>query len=76
MTCNNRDNIMSEILELVVEHGFDGMGEAVKLLVNLEMEVERDNYVGVGHYERSGHRRSYRNGYKSKRVKTRSGELE
>jgi len=76
MTCNNRDNIMSEILELVVEDGFDGVGEAVKLLVNLEMEVERDNYVGVAHYERSSHRRSYRNGHKSKRVKTRLGELE
>ena len=76
MTSNNKDNIMSEILELVVEDGFDGIGDAVKLLVNLAMEVERDNYVGVAHYERSNHRRSYRNGYKSKRVKTRLGELE
>ena len=76
MTCKDKDTILGEVLELVTEEGLDGMAEAVKLLINLAMEVERDKYLGVLPYERSANRRDRRNGYKPKRVKTRLGELE
>ena len=76
MTCKDKDTIVREVLELVTEEGLDGMGEAMKLLINLAMEVERDKYLGVLPYERSENRRGRRNGYKPKRVKTRLGELE
>jgi len=76
MTCKNNDSILNEILEPVTEHGLDGMAEAIRLLVNLAMEIERDKYLGVLPYERSERRRGWRNGYKSKSVKTRLGKLE
>ncbi|WP_459890663.1 IS256 family transposase [Desulfothermus okinawensis] len=76
MTCRDKDTIVREALELITEEGLDGMGKAVKLLINLAMEVERDKYLGVLPYERSENRRRRRNGYKPKRVKTRVGELE
>ncbi|RLB04827.1 MAG: hypothetical protein DRG59_09755 [Deltaproteobacteria bacterium] len=76
MTCRDKDSILNEILELVTEDGLDGMAEAVRLLINLAMEIERDNYLGVLPYERSERRKGWRNGYKSKSVKTRLGKLE
>jgi len=76
MTCKDNDSILNEILEPVTEHGLDGMAEAIRLLVNLAMEIERDKYLGVLPYERSERRRGWRNGYKSKSVKTRLGKLE
>ena len=76
MTCRDNDSILNEILEPVTEHGLDGMAEAIRLLVNLAMEIERDKYLGVLPYERSERRRGWRNGYKSKSVKTRLGKLE
>ena len=76
MTCRDNSSIVSEVLELITNQGFDGMAEAVRILINLAMEIERDDYLGVLPYERSENRRGRRNGYKPKRVRTRLGELE
>lgn len=40
------------------------------------IEVEFEEHIGVGPYERSAERRDYRNGYKPRKLKTRVGELE
>jgi len=40
------------------------------------MEAERDAYVGAGRYERNGSRRTRRNGYKPRTLRTRVGTLE
>ncbi len=83
MICNDRDNTVSEILELVVEQGiklllakFDGIAEAIRLLVKFAVEIERDRYLGVLPYEWSDRHQGWKNSYKPKRVKTRLGELE
>ncbi|RLA97516.1 MAG: hypothetical protein DRG83_15725 [Deltaproteobacteria bacterium] len=75
MTCRDKDSILNEILELVTEDGLNGMAEAVRLLINLAMEIERDNHLGVLPYERSDKGKGWRNGYKSKSMKTRLGKL-
>ncbi len=49
--------------------------EAVELLMNATMVIERSAYLGAGHYERHGDRVSYANGFKPKRLDTRIGEL-
>lgn len=72
---NNTKYIDPEILETLAEGGLDRIGEAIQLLINAAMRAERDKYLGAAPYERSENRRGYANGFKSKKVKTRVGDL-
>jgi transposase-like protein len=49
--------------------------EALRIVVNTAMLAERQHYLGVGPYERSGERTDQANGFKPKTVKTRVGEV-
>jgi len=62
-------------VELLKEHGFDGLAEAVTVLLNASMGAERSEYLGAAPYERSATRVGYANGFKDKTVKSRLGEL-
>ena len=75
MTRPEDDRTMLEVLQLLTNDGFDGMGEASRCLINLAMKLERQQYLGVGPYERGEDRRDSANGFKPKTVKTRIGEL-
>jgi len=48
----------------------------VRILVNEAMRLEREQYLGAGHYERTYERRGYANGYKPKMTKTRVGQIQ
>ena len=54
---------------------FEGMAEAVTVLLNSAMVAERSEYLGASPYERSSQRISYANGFKDKALKTRLGSL-
>ena len=75
MTDHVQDSQFENVLELLSDHGFDGMREAMETLFNEAMKIERSVHLGAGLHERSDGRVGYANGYKSKRVKTRVGEL-
>jgi len=66
----------SQALELLTETGFEGMAGAIQLLMNEAMKIERSQFLEAGPYERSPDRIGYANGFKSKQVKTRVGELD
>ncbi len=76
MACLTQNNQFGELLELVAEKGMDGISEPVALLLNLAMRLEREQHLNAEAYERTDQRNGYRNGFKSKTVKTRMGELE
>lgn len=76
MTHQHYPNVGSQIVELISEHGFDGMPQVMQLLINECMKIERQNFIGVGPYQRSEQRNGQANGFKPKHVKTRVGELE
>ncbi len=61
--------------ELISTYGMEAMPQAMEILFNEAMLIERVQHLGAGHYQRSDHRLDYANGYKPKRVKTRIGEL-
>jgi len=44
-------------LELLVNEGFDGMANAIALLLNEAMKLERSEFLGAGPYERTEERR-------------------
>lgn len=41
----------------------------------MAMRIERERFLGAGHYERTTEPRGYANGYKSKRIDTPAGTV-
>lgn len=75
MAHQNESNRFSELVQVLAEEGFDGMAQAMQILLNEVMMIERTQALGAEPYERSADRRGYANGFKPKTVKTRVGEL-
>jgi len=67
---------ISAALELLTKHGFDDLSQALQILLNEAMRLERSEYLGAGPWERTEARRGYANGFKPKRVRTRLGEID
>jgi transposase-like protein len=77
MTRHDHDpKTIATALELLTEHGFEGMAHCLEILFNEAMRIERAAHLGAGPYERSSGRLGYANGFKPKHVKTRVGELD
>jgi putative transposase len=63
------------LIELCNYQGENLISEIVRLGMQNLMELERDEHIGVGSYERGEDRHSHRNGYKSRTLYTRVGTL-
>lgn len=75
MTCHVQSNAVEDVLEMLADQGFEGMADAIGILLNESMRLERQDYLGAGPYERTDERRGYANGFKPKVVRTRVGEI-
>ena len=64
------------VVQLLAEYGFDGMAQAMQMLMNEAMKIERNEVLNAAPYERCSERRGYANGYKPKTVNTRIGAME
>ena len=76
MTCQAQDTESLSAVELIAERGLEGVPEALALLINEAMRVERERHLDAGPYERTPTRRGYANGYKPRTLNTRMGVLE
>jgi transposase-like protein len=76
MTRLAHPSVLREVVQALAEHGFDGMAQAMELLINECMKIERQEFLGVGPYQRGEARRGQANGFKKKTLKTRVGPLE
>jgi putative transposase len=76
MTHQMQSNELSEAVQLLADNGFEGMANAMQVLFNEAMRLERTEYIGADPYERTDQRRSYANGFKAKTVNSRIGKLE
>ena len=63
------------VYESLLDKGFDGMAEAMEILLNHGMKIEREQHLNAQAYERSEERNGHANGFKPKTVKTRIGKL-
>jgi putative transposase len=59
-------NGVDAAMELIMQEGFEGLGEAVRTLINEAMRIERARHLGADAWERSEARRGHANGYKAK----------
>ena len=75
MTMLTDNNKLANIMEPIIEKGFVGMPEAVQLLLNEAMIIERNRHLKADPYERTEDRQDYANGFKPKTIKSRLGEL-
>ncbi len=47
MTHQNQSNEVCEAVQLLADHGFEGMAGAVQILLNEAMKLERAEYLGA-----------------------------
>ncbi|MDK2858764.1 MAG: putative transposase [Verrucomicrobiota bacterium] len=75
MSDRTEDNPINDAMEILIEHGFGDMDQAMAILVNEAMKIERANAFGARPCERSDERVGHANGYMPKNVKSRLGNL-
>ena len=67
--------LMDYLRKVGVDLDGDFLREGMRLLAQLAIELEAEQVIGAGRYERSPHRRTYRNGYRDRVWETRVGEV-
>lgn len=65
-----------EALTSLSEEGLVSLNPVLEKLMNELMKVEREQVIGASHYERTDDRKGYCNGFKNKKLVTRSGKLD
>jgi len=76
MTHDNQITIDQDPMQLILEHGMDGIRPALETLFNMAMQVERSNHLNARPYERNEERIGHANGFKDKKLNTRVGTLD
>lgn len=76
MSHPDQSNALDEVVHLLVDHGFDGMAQAMQTLLNEAMKLERSAVLGAEPYQRCEARRGHANGFKPKTVVSRLGTLD
>ncbi len=67
--------VLETVLQVLIQEGFEGLAEAIRILINEAMKIERSAVLQAQPYERTALRRGYANGFKPKTVATRLGPL-
>ena len=75
MAHRQHGNAFDDAMELLIENGFDGMADVLRILLNEAMKIEREQTLSAGAYQRTPDRKGYANGYKPKTVDTRMGRI-
>ena len=68
--------LLEDLVELINEHGgMDSFSQAMSLLMDNAMTLERADVLEAEPYERTDTRRGYANGFKPKTLHTRLGDV-
>ena len=57
MTHRVEDTTIAHVMETLIANGLDGMADALSVLMNEAMKLERSKFLGAGPFERSEDRR-------------------
>jgi putative transposase len=71
----HKDTTVEAILEHLIEHGPNDIATIFARAFELAMQIERERFLGTGHYERTASRQGYANGTKPKRIDTPAGSV-
>jgi putative transposase len=75
MTREDDVNPVEQVMELLAEEGLDGMPNAIRILLNEAMKIERTQALGAAPYKRADSRTGHANGFKAKTLATRLGKI-
>ena len=75
MTHETENTQFDMVIELLINNGFDGMAETMRIMMDSAMKIERGRYLQAEPYQRTPARQSYANGFKQKAIKTTAGEI-
>jgi hypothetical protein len=64
MTHDEQCSAFDSMIQLLADEGFEGQAEAIAILVNEAMKIERAEALNAEPYERTPARRGYANGFK------------
>jgi putative transposase len=68
-------NVVDTVVQLLCESGLSQMAEAVRIMLNEAMRLERTQVIEAKPYQRTESRRGYANGFKPKTLGTRLGAI-
>ena len=68
-------SVVETVVQLLCESGLSQMAEAVRIMLNEAMRLERCQALEAGPYERNERRRGYANGFKPKTLNTSVGSI-
>ena len=69
------NSVIETVVQLLAENGLSHMADAMRLMLNEAMRIERSQVLEADPYQRTEKRRGYANGFKPKTLQTRVGEL-
>jgi transposase-like protein len=75
MTYQSDCTLSPALVEQLATNGLDALPDLIRIIINTAMQIERQQHLGAGPYERSPERQGYANGYKPKTVTTRVGDI-
>ena len=76
MTEHTDTPLSKDILNPILETGLEGLPEAISLLINHAMIVERSQHLRASPYQRNSLRNGHSNGFKNRSLESRLGTLE
>jgi len=75
MAHQTESNVVDTVVQLLCESGLSQMAEAVRIMLNEAMRLERSRVIEAKPYQRTESRRGYANGFKPKTLDTRLGAI-
>lgn len=75
MTLLQNNTALSQIYDILADAGHTRFADALTILLNEAMKIERTEHLRAQPFERTDQRRGYANGFKPKTVRTTVGEL-
>jgi transposase-like protein len=75
MAHQSESNVVETVVQLLCESGLSQMAEAVRIMLNEAMRLERSRVIEAEPYQRTDRRRGYANGFKPKTLDTRLGAI-
>lgn len=76
MTENPNTELPQNALDAILNHGLEGLPQAISTLINHAMIIERERHLGATAYQRTERRDGHANGFKERTLNTRVGPVE
>jgi transposase-like protein len=75
MTNTSDCTVPADVFEQLIEGGLAALPDAIRVLINTAMLIERQKVIGAEPYQRSAERTAHANGFKDRTIQTRVGAL-